>query len=50
MSLTAYLAGQARAVTATTLETIRRWQQQPPASNEAGLNELLAYAAHDVAR
>ncbi|WP_269083994.1 hypothetical protein [Streptacidiphilus jiangxiensis] len=44
------MAEQVRAVTATTLETIRRWQQKPPTSNEAGLNELLAYAARDVAR
>jgi hypothetical protein len=48
-ALPARLAEQARAVTATTLETIQRWRQKPPASNEAGLNELLAYAARDVA-
>ncbi|WP_042422318.1 DUF3846 domain-containing protein [Streptacidiphilus anmyonensis] len=49
-ALPARLAEQAHTVTATTLETIRRWQQHPPASNEAGLNELLAYAARDVAK
>ncbi|WP_042426740.1 hypothetical protein [Streptacidiphilus anmyonensis] len=47
-SLEADLAEQARTVTATTLETLRRRQQKPPASNEAALNELLAYTARDV--
>ncbi|MET9388105.1 hypothetical protein ABZY09_45790 [Streptomyces sp. NPDC002928] len=37
------------AVAQTVRETLGEWRTRPPASNEAALNELLAYAARDVA-
>ncbi|MGW7261103.1 hypothetical protein [Streptomyces sp. NPDC054834] len=32
----------------TVRETLGEWRTRPPASNEAALNDLLAYAARDV--
>lgn len=43
------LAHHAHAVAQTGRETLGEWRTRPPASNEAALNELLAYAARDVA-
>ncbi|POX48165.1 hypothetical protein C3489_27780 [Streptomyces sp. Ru71] len=42
------LAQQAHAVAQTVRETLAEWRLRPPASNEAALSELLAYAARDV--
>ncbi|WP_042373873.1 hypothetical protein [Streptacidiphilus neutrinimicus] len=44
------LAEQVRTITTTTLETVWLWQRRPPASNEAALSDLLAYAARDIGR
>ncbi|MGW4516391.1 hypothetical protein ACWEO4_31385 [Streptomyces sp. NPDC004393] len=43
------LAQHTHAVAQTVRETLGEWRSRPPASNEAALNELLAYAARDVA-
>jgi hypothetical protein len=43
------LAQHAKAVTQTVRDTLSEWRQRPPASNEAAIQELLAYAARDVA-
>ncbi|MCX4598284.1 hypothetical protein OG819_55085 [Streptomyces sp. NBC_01549] len=43
------LAQHTHAVAQTVRETLREWHTRPPASNEAALSELLAYAARDVA-
>ncbi|GAB1331743.1 hypothetical protein [Streptomyces sennicomposti] len=43
------LAQHAHAVAQTVRETLGEWRSRPPASNEAALSELLAYAARDVA-
>ncbi|MGW2766108.1 hypothetical protein [Streptomyces sp. NPDC001275] len=43
------LAQHAHAVAQPVRETLGEWRTRPPASNEAALNELLAYAARDVA-
>ncbi|TLS45742.1 hypothetical protein FE633_13335 [Streptomyces montanus] len=42
------LVQHAKAVTQTVRETLAQWRSRPPASNEAAISELLAYAAHDV--
>ncbi|MGW7530257.1 hypothetical protein [Streptomyces sp. NPDC054783] len=42
------LARHAHAVAQTVRETLGEWRTRPPASNEAALSELLAYAARDV--
>ncbi|MFB7510708.1 MULTISPECIES: hypothetical protein [Streptomyces] len=42
------LAQLAHAVAQTVRETLGEWRNRPPASNEAALSELLAYAARDV--
>jgi hypothetical protein len=42
------LAQQVHAVAQTVRETLGEWRSRPPASNEAALSELLAYAARDV--
>ncbi|MGW4823519.1 hypothetical protein ACWEP4_32375 [Streptomyces sp. NPDC004227] len=46
--LDASLAQHAHAVAQTVRETLGEWRTRPPASNEAALNELLAYAARDI--
>ncbi|MFR0367632.1 hypothetical protein [Streptomyces sp. MCC20] len=43
------LAAHVHAVAQTVRETRETWQTRPPASNEAAVNELLAYAVRDVA-
>ncbi|MFI7143224.1 DUF3846 domain-containing protein [Streptomyces massasporeus] len=43
------LVQHAKAVAQTVRDTLSEWRARPPASNEAVVNELLAYAAHDVA-
>ncbi|MEU0949955.1 hypothetical protein ABZ379_45950 [Streptomyces canus] len=43
------LAAHVHAVAQTVRETREAWQTRPPASNEAGVRELLAYVARDVA-
>ncbi|MGW1193227.1 hypothetical protein [Streptomyces sp. NPDC002559] len=43
------LAQHARTVAQTVRETLQGWQVRPPASNEAAVDELLAYAVRDVA-
>ncbi|MGW3956459.1 hypothetical protein ACWEKM_37425 [Streptomyces sp. NPDC004752] len=43
------LVQHATAVAQTVRETMARWRMRPPASNEAAIRELLAYAARDVA-
>ncbi len=43
------LAAHVHAVAQTVRETQGAWQTRPPASNEAAMRELLAYAAQDVA-
>jgi hypothetical protein len=43
------LAQHVHAVAQTVRETLGEWRVRPPASNEAALSELLAYAARDVA-
>ncbi|MBC2868663.1 hypothetical protein [Streptomyces mexicanus] len=42
------LAQQVQAVAQTVRETLAEWRSRPPASNEAALSELLAYAVRDV--
>ncbi|MFF4836974.1 hypothetical protein [Streptomyces sp. NPDC001315] len=43
------LARHVHAVAQTVRETLAEWRTRPPASNKVALNELLAYAARDVA-
>ncbi|MGP4092576.1 hypothetical protein [Streptomyces sp. KR55] len=43
------LVQHAKAVAQTVRETLAQWRTRPPASNEAAISELLAYAARDVA-
>ncbi|MGW1107897.1 hypothetical protein [Streptomyces sp. NPDC002540] len=43
------LAQHAHTVTQTVRETLETWRTRPPASNDAAVNELLAYAARDIA-
>lgn len=43
------LVQHAKAVAQTVRDTLSEWRARPPASNEAAVNELLAYAARDVA-
>jgi hypothetical protein len=43
------LVQHAKAVARTVRDTLAEWRARPPASNEAAANELLAYAARDVA-
>ncbi|WP_143076763.1 amidohydrolase [Streptomyces sp. MUSC 14] len=43
------LAEHARTVTQTVRQTLKAWKARPPASSEAAVSELLAYAARDVA-
>lgn len=42
------LVQHALAVAQTVRETLEEWRTRPPESNDAALNELLAYAARDV--
>ncbi|MFJ7905273.1 hypothetical protein ACIQ6V_33125 [Streptomyces sp. NPDC096198] len=43
------LAHHAKAVAQTVRDTLTEWRERPPASNEAAIKELLAYAARDIA-
>jgi hypothetical protein len=43
------LVQHAKAVARTVRDTLSEWRARPPASNEASVNELLAYAVRDVA-
>ncbi|MFC1405676.1 MULTISPECIES: hypothetical protein [Streptacidiphilus] len=43
------LTSRVQAVTETVQATMAAWQQRPPASEDAALKELLAYAVRDVA-
>jgi hypothetical protein len=43
------LVQHAQAVAHTVGETLAHWRTRPPASNEAAISELHAYAARDVA-
>ncbi|MFE9769739.1 hypothetical protein ACFYPC_35345 [Streptomyces sp. NPDC005808] len=43
------LVQHARVVAQTVRDTLSKWRARPPASNEAAVKELLAYAARDVA-
>ncbi|MGW1054933.1 hypothetical protein [Streptomyces sp. NPDC002521] len=43
------LTPYAHAVAQTVRETLGEWRARPPASNEAAISELLAYAARDMA-
>jgi hypothetical protein len=43
------LVQQAKAVAQTLRDALGEWRARPPASNEAAVNELLAYTARDVA-
>ncbi|MEU0031746.1 hypothetical protein [Streptomyces sp. NPDC006335] len=43
------LVQHSKAVAQTVRATLTEWRARPPASNEAAVNELLAYAARDVA-
>jgi hypothetical protein len=43
------LVHQAEAIVATVRETVQRWRERPPVSNEAAAQELLAYAARELA-
>ncbi|MET7520445.1 hypothetical protein ABZS88_45390 [Streptomyces sp. NPDC005480] len=43
------LVHQAEAVVAMVRETAGRWREQPPLSNDAAVEELLAYAARELA-
>ncbi|GAA2767515.1 hypothetical protein GCM10010103_65570 [Streptomyces paradoxus] len=43
------LVQQAKSVAQTVRDTLSAWHARPPASNEAAVNELLAYASRDVA-
>ncbi|MFB8039598.1 hypothetical protein ACFC5Z_43350 [Streptomyces sp. NPDC056004] len=42
------LMEDARTVTQTVRETLKEWQARPPASNDAAVNELFAYAVRDI--
>lgn len=44
-----HLVQHAQAVAQTVRDTVAEWRTRPPASNEASIKELLAYAARDVA-
>ncbi|MGW6144260.1 hypothetical protein [Streptomyces sp. NPDC055140] len=43
------LVHQAEAVAATVRETVQRWLERPPVSDEAAAQELLACAVRDLA-
>lgn len=43
------LVQHAKAVAQTVRDTLSEWRARPPASNDTAVNELLAYAARDVA-
>ncbi|MFC7266377.1 hypothetical protein [Streptomyces lutosisoli] len=43
------LVQHVKAVAQTVRDTLSEWRARPPASNEAAIGELLAYAARDVA-
>lgn len=43
------LAQQVRAITTMVRETVQEWKHRPPASNEAAAQELLSYAASEIA-
>ncbi|MFE2337568.1 MULTISPECIES: hypothetical protein [Streptomyces] len=43
------LVQHAKVVAQTVCDTLSEWRARPPASNEAAVSELLAYAARDVA-
>lgn len=43
------LVQHAKAVAQTVRDTLSEWRARPPATNEAAVEELLAYAARDVA-
>ncbi|WP_217237475.1 hypothetical protein [Streptomyces sp. AC555_RSS877] len=43
------LVQRAKAVAQTVRDTLSQWRERPPASQEAAVRELLAYAARDVA-
>jgi hypothetical protein len=43
------LVQQARAVVAMVDETVRGWKARPPASDDAAAQELLSYAAREIA-
>ncbi|WP_406482472.1 hypothetical protein [Streptomyces sp. NBC_01615] len=43
------LVQHVQAVAQTVRDTLSEWRARPPASNEAAIGELLAYAARDVA-
>jgi hypothetical protein len=43
------LVQHAKSVAQTVRDTLSEWHARPPTSNEAAVNELLAYAARDVA-
>ncbi|MEU9546389.1 hypothetical protein [Streptomyces mirabilis] len=43
------LVQHAQAVAQTVRANVAQWRTRPPASNEAAIKELLAYAARDVA-
>ncbi|MCX4598277.1 hypothetical protein OG819_55045 [Streptomyces sp. NBC_01549] len=43
------LVQHVQAVAQTVRDTLSEWRARPPASNEAAIGELLAYAARDIA-
>ncbi|MFI7008846.1 hypothetical protein [Streptomyces sp. NPDC050145] len=43
------LAQQVRAISAMVRETVQEWRRRPPASDEAAAQELLSYAAREIA-
>ncbi|MFF4755273.1 hypothetical protein ACWD5R_35320 [Streptomyces sp. NPDC002514] len=43
------LARHAKSVVQTVRDTLSEWRERPPASHEAAVRELLAYAVRDVA-
>ncbi|MDX3321146.1 hypothetical protein PV415_30000 [Streptomyces sp. ME03-5684b] len=49
MALDGDLVQHTKAVAQTVRDTFSEWRARPPASNEAAVNELPAYAARDVA-
>ncbi|MEU9412225.1 hypothetical protein AB0E08_41935 [Streptomyces sp. NPDC048281] len=44
-----YLVQHTQAVAQTVRDALAEWRDRPPASNEAAIRELLAYAARDIA-
>ena len=42
------LAGQVHTVAGTVTETMSGWRQRPPASTDAAIRELVAYAIRDI--